>query len=119
MISPISSGKIYTSDKIADYNGSDLFNNVRKIKNVKCPLFIIHGKKDKQISQTHSIELVNRARCKIMVWYPSNGNNNNIYEKYRMKFIIKIKKFLSYCRDNINSNEENKINCINIEEEAY
>ena len=111
LISPIASGKIFTSDKLSDYNGADLFNNARKIKSVKCPMLIIHGKKDKLIPQKHSIELVHRAKCKIMVWYPSNGNNKNIYEKYRMKFIVKIKKFFSYCRAGINtqSRSGNKI----------
>lgn len=119
LISPIASGKKYTNDKVNDYNGVDLFNNVRKIKKVKCPMLLIHAKGDKDISYEHSVTLSKYSKCKTFTWYPINANHKNVYEKYRMTYIKKVNKFLDFCKISIleRRNSKNSLTSIISESE--
>lgn len=119
LISPIASGKMYTNDKGNDYKGIDIFSNARKIKKVQCPLLLIHGKGDKDISYAHSVTLLKNANCQKFKWFPINANHKNIYDKYRMNYIKKVKKFLDFCSTSIQNrrNSKNSISSIISESE--
>lgn len=55
----------------------DKFNNIDKIKKVKCPVLMIHGKDDRIIGLWHSeklFEAVNKPKLKF--WVDGAGHNN-------------------------------------------
>jgi fermentation-respiration switch protein FrsA (DUF1100 family) len=55
----------------------DKFNNLSKIKNVKCPLLVIHGKEDRVISFWHGEKLYHEANSpKYFFWVKNAGHNN-------------------------------------------
>lgn len=109
LISPIASSvKIF--DKNCNKNNIglekfDVFCNLKKIQEVDCPVFIIHGKKDDLIPISHSEEMLKYIKIHHK-WFPKNGDHGNIFSKYRMKFITKCKIFLN----NLNCFEGKKNN---------
>lgn len=55
----------------------DSFNNLKYIKNVRCPIFLLHGRSDNMVSYNHSEELfgklkimVDAANCKVELVCP-------------------------------------------------
>ena len=55
----------------------DKFNNIDKIKKVKCPILIIHGKDDRTIGIWHSEKLFEAAnKPKLKFWVDGAGHNN-------------------------------------------
>ena len=55
----------------------DKFNNIDKIKKVKCPVLIIHGKDDRIIGLWHSEKLFEAAnKPKLNLWIDGAGHNN-------------------------------------------
>jgi abhydrolase domain-containing protein 17 len=43
---------------LSQYAITDHFQNLNRIKDVRCPTLVVHGQQDKMISYKHSIELV-------------------------------------------------------------
>lgn len=109
LVNPLASGKKLVNKNVLEFDRGDIFNNARKIKKVRCPILIIHGKKNKEIPVEHSVILSNKAKGKVMVWFPSNATHKNIYEKYRCKFLHKIKKLFDYSSENMSKDNQNKI----------
>ena len=55
----------------------DKFNNIDKIKKVKCPVLMIHGKDDRIIGLWHSEKLFEAAnKPKLKFWVDGAGHNN-------------------------------------------
>ena len=57
---------------------SDRFNNYERIKDVTCPLLIIHGQKDSLIPFEQSIELAERTGGPYELVLPENMNHNEV-----------------------------------------
>ena len=71
----------------------DPYNNLGRIKNIKCPVLVIHGKKDSVIPILHGATLHREANSpKIKYWIKSAGHNDllqkagNNYWKTLRKF---------------------------------
>ncbi len=55
----------------------DKFNNIDKIKKIKCPILMIHGKDDRIIGLWHSEKLFEAAnKPKLKFWVDGAGHNN-------------------------------------------
>jgi fermentation-respiration switch protein FrsA (DUF1100 family) len=58
---------------------ADLFENIKKIDRIGCPLFIIHGKADRLIPVSHSKALYKRAKApKICLWVDYAGHADSV-----------------------------------------
>ena len=95
LLSPIASSIKLFAD-CSDNTGLekiDVFCNLKKITEVNCPIFLIHGKKDEIIPFSQSEEMAKYIKIK-HEWYPKNGDHGNILTKYRSKFFTKCKIFI-------------------------
>jgi predicted alpha/beta hydrolase family esterase len=96
-ISPIASGVKLVSPEL-DFNKidkMDVFSNLKKITDVHCPIFIIHGEKDQVVPISQSKEMSKFIKNPYE-WFPKGGDHSNILTKYRTKFFQKCKFFLEY-----------------------
>ncbi|MEO1184922.1 MAG: alpha/beta hydrolase [Cyanobacteria bacterium J06636_27] len=58
----------------------DKFNNLKKIKNVKCPVLIMHGKMDEVVPFYHGEQLFKQAQePKLSLWVEDANHNNFPY----------------------------------------
>ena len=115
LISPIASGIKFFDENKTDNIGlekNDIFCNIKKIIEVKVPVFLIHGMIDDIIPVKHSQEMLKYVKTKFE-WLPKNGDHGNILTKYRTKFFQKCKIFL----DNLccYERQESNINSISTE----
>jgi hypothetical protein len=56
---------------------SDKFRNISKIKNVNCPVLVIHGEDDEVIPFWHGEKLFQQANePKLSLWVDGAGHNN-------------------------------------------
>ena len=105
--------KIHTKELYKDL--SRHLRSIDYIDKVKCPLFIIHGKKDKLIDYHESIKLYEKYNGKnkeIKLIEEMDHNDVNYFdlEKYITNFVNK------YCPlDNIENDEENEFNFVDKE----
>ncbi len=120
LISPIASSfKFFEKDCNSNNNNIglekfDVFCNIKKIQEVNCPVFIIHGKKDDIIPVSQSEEMLKYVKIHYE-WFPKNGDHINILTKYRMKFITKCKIFLNNlsCFERKKNGNVSKYSCDN------
>merc|ERR1712187_433086 len=76
----------------------DMFANVDKIGQVRCPTYVVHGTKDEIIPFWHAEDLVNN--CRKGVAYPpfivENGGHNNLEIIARKPFYDNFAQFLQW-----------------------
>lgn len=77
----------------------DMFCNLTKAANIKCPVFLIHGGNDEVLPQDHSLQMMKKIKF-VYEWFPPRGTHNNILTKYRGKFYSKIKLFFEHLKYN-------------------
>ena len=101
LISPIASGiKLFNpkvSIKMDDLEKIDVFCNLSKVENIRCPVFLIHGVQDDIIPHSQSIEMINKIKY-VYDWFPNRGTHQNITTHYRYKFYAKIKLFIEHLK---------------------
>ena len=57
----------------------DVFENIKKIDRIECPLFILHGKADRLIPVSHSKALFRKAKApKICLWVDYAGHADSV-----------------------------------------
>ena len=97
LIAPLASGMsmILKGDQAFTQTKKDVFDNKKKMLDIDCPIFLIHGKKDNIIPYTHSIELSKFIK-NIYKWFPTRASHNNILTTQRLKFYQKFKFFIDY-----------------------
>eukprot|EP00587_Corethron_hystrix_P010912 CAMPEP_0113303874 /NCGR_PEP_ID=MMETSP0010_2-20120614/4104_1 /TAXON_ID=216773 ORGANISM="Corethron hystrix, Strain 308" /NCGR_SAMPLE_ID=MMETSP0010_2 /ASSEMBLY_ACC=CAM_ASM_000155 /LENGTH=208 /DNA_ID=CAMNT_0000157935 /DNA_START=419 /DNA_END=1046 /DNA_ORIENTATION=- /assembly_acc=CAM_ASM_000155 len=57
----------------------DMFDNMNKVQSIKCPVFIIHGKRDNVIPFFHAVKLLNAVPIAwrfTPLWLASAGHND-------------------------------------------
>jgi pimeloyl-ACP methyl ester carboxylesterase len=74
----------------------DVFQNVVKIKKVKCPVFIIHGTEDREVPFDHGDDLYKAAPVKYDPWWVYEGGHNDIEVVWREDFFLRLHLYLSY-----------------------
>jgi hypothetical protein len=95
LIAPLASGlKTIMNLNIStnDLEKIDIFCNLSKIIDITSPIMLIHGKSDEIININHSYEMLKKIKNP-SIWFPSNGNHNNIFTRYRKKFLEKLNIF--------------------------
>lgn len=86
----VSAFRVLTKYKIIPF---DKFQNLDKIKNVKCPTLFIHGRKDRIISFWHGEKLFAEANePKFSLWI-DDADHNNIFEKGGKTYLKAIRDF--------------------------
>jgi len=69
-----SASRVLTNTRIFPF---DKFENINKIGSVRCPVLVIHGKKDRTISFQHGEKLFDAAKePKFSLWVDNAGHNN-------------------------------------------
>ena len=85
--------------------------NTSEIRNIYCPIWIIHGKKDDFVSYNESLEM-SKQKSTGFEWYPRNANHINIFTIYRRKFYKKFHEFVwfmnSFNKNHLNMNVSHK-----------
>ena len=76
----------------------DIFCNIKKIGEIRSPIFLIHGMKDNIIPYNHSVDLGMKTNL-LFKWYPSNGNHVNILSANRTKFYRKCNDFFYHLEE--------------------
>ena len=107
LISPIKSIRDTVKNLIGPmkYLVRERFNNYERIKDVTCPLLIIHGQKDSLIPYEDSIELTERTSGPYELVLPENMNHNDVH--IYDDFLEPISSFLK--RHHMLNNKNNKI----------
>ena len=86
----VSAFRVITKYKVFPF---DKFDNLSKIKQVKCPILFIHGKKDNLIHFWHSETLfANANEPKVSFWVDEAGHNN-VFEKSKESYLQAIQNF--------------------------
>jgi fermentation-respiration switch protein FrsA (DUF1100 family) len=81
----------------------DMFPNIDRIKQVECPLLIIHGTKDEIVPIDHSKELFEKASSsKKMAFFVEGAGHNNIESVAGMPLFETIQNFLGLVKDEEN-----------------
>ncbi|KRW99902.1 hypothetical protein PPERSA_12578 [Pseudocohnilembus persalinus] len=98
LISPFTSLRAvvkHIAGGIAQYFIKDRFKNIEYISKVQCPIYIVHGKQDKMIPYSHSLELKeqcpNAQKCKVDL--PNNMTHVEI--DFQRDLIQPFKSFLN------------------------
>lgn len=80
LVSPYTSFKAVTKSyagTVASLLVRERFDNLQKIKSVKCPTLIIHGQRDEIIPVQHSKDLHAACNCPCKLILPSKMSHNN------------------------------------------
>ena len=75
----------------------DIFPNIDRIRNVKCPVFIIHGRNDKEVGFEHGLALQSAVpvNCQTDPWWvPDKGHNDIVDGSGIVEYIRNMKKFI-------------------------
>ena len=72
--------------------------NISDIKDICCPIWIIHGQKDELIPYTNTEEIAKQISA-VNRWFPKSGKHLNIYEKSRKTFLKKANDFFWIIND--------------------
>jgi surfactin synthase thioesterase subunit len=108
LLSPIASGLKIVNHKInisnEDLEEVDFFSNISKIKEVSCPIFLIHGQRDELIPYQQVLQM-SKSIKKLYNWFPKSGDHNNIMSKHRVKFFSKCRMFFDYLKIFFNSSD--------------
>jgi len=75
---------------------SDIFKNDELIVDISCPVFILHGEKDKLISIYHSKYLSEKSKNLYGFYMIDGAGHNDIIEKMGADYICKVKNFIKY-----------------------
>lgn len=76
----------------------DIFPNIRRIKNVKSPVYVIHGEDDDEVTVDHGQELLEAVKFEYKYpawWVPKKGHNDVILGNEH-EYIRRLKSYLLY-----------------------
>jgi hypothetical protein len=88
------------------------FNNQQKIEDVECPILLIHGKKDKLVSYTHSEKLAENANCSEKVKLCLNDKMEHNYFNMYIEIVNPIFEFFKEIGFKKSANRSIKIEAI-------
>ena len=94
--SPISSGlRVLTSNRVLCC--CDIFPNVKRIKKVTCPTFVIHGLEDNQVSVSHGRALYRRlpSKHKHPPWWVEDRGHYDIVSHSASEYWARLHEFFN------------------------
>jgi len=97
--SALKSGLAVIKNDVKTTHWFDVFQNLAKIKKVHCPVFLIHGTKDQEVSFDHGVALYDAAPNPFEPWWVPDGGHNDIEIIWRSTFFIRLQVFLSSIDD--------------------
>jgi fermentation-respiration switch protein FrsA (DUF1100 family) len=71
----------------------DKFRNISKIKKVRCPVLVIHGKKDKVVPFWHGEKLYKRANEPKLKFWVEEAGHNDLVSRAGSRYLDVIKEF--------------------------
>lgn len=77
-------------------HGADLFDNTQKIREVLCPVFVIHGTEDNIVSRDHGEEICRQAPNAIRPWWVEGSGHNDLPGD--PDYYNKLTEFLSFVK---------------------
>lgn len=97
--------------KVLSYLMKDRFQNKEKIKNVRCPTFLVHGMKDKLIPYQHSKELHDACGgpCSLVLPTRMDHNDFDFCEDLITPFYHFLKQFKINVREPKSAHSQMKI----------
>lgn len=75
----------------------DIFPNIDRIKKVKCPVFIIHGKRDSEVPFEHgaALQMAVPEECRRDPWWvPEKGHNDIVDGPGIVEYIQRLNRFV-------------------------
>ena len=73
----------------------DKFPNIKRMPNIECPVFVIHGTRDEIVPFYHAEELHKASKHKYDPYYVDGAGHNNV-EKFAEDYLAQINKFITY-----------------------
>jgi len=104
--SPISSAIRVVSTKLAAIPALDMFENIKKIHKIQCPIFIIHGDSDEVVPYWHGQELSTKVQPSNLwkfLTLPGAGHNNIESEEYSDTLLKNLQSFLKHLENQSNA----------------
>lgn len=88
-------GERYMDTPQENPDGYDHANIIHKIKNLKCPLLIMHGQQDNTVVQQHSLELLHQSvKDDVQInYFPYTTHEHNVSGMDRVQMWHKIEQF--------------------------
>lgn len=81
----------------------DIYNNIRRIKYVRCPVMVIHGKRDEEVHFHHGLEMHNAVPQQYQrdAWWVADRGHNDITEGpgKMTEYIRRLRQFLQSMDD--------------------
>jgi abhydrolase domain-containing protein 17 len=81
----------------------DIYNNIRRIKHVRCPVMVIHGKRDEEVHFHHGLEMHNAVPQQYQrdAWWVADRGHNDITEGpgKMTEYIRRLRQFLQSMDD--------------------
>jgi len=74
----------------------DIFDNLKRIKSIKCPALLIHGTHDKVVPFSHALKLYSRAPDPKFYAWMDNGEHNDIIEAYPESYFGSLHRFVEF-----------------------
>jgi len=86
----------------------DIFPNIDRIANVKCPVFIIHGLEDLEVPVNHGKTLYDTVpdKFKYQPWYVPNRGHNNVIIGNEREYFRRLTDFLQNAHTTITTTEK-------------
>ncbi len=101
LVSPLTSGKAqaeFSGLRYVSFLAGDIFNNIGKIVNVKCPVLVIHGTQDTIIPFEMGVEIFNRVKAKKRFLKIQGAGHNNLSTQYDELYWSAVDDFIKYNR---------------------
>lgn len=97
LVAPLTSGRAHANagslSSVSSLAG-DSFNNISKIKNIKTPILVIHGTKDRVIPYSMGKEIFNAASSKKKLVTIDGAGHNDLNNVHAQKYWSSIFNFL-------------------------
>ncbi len=72
----------------------DKFPNIVRLKNIKCPVMVIHGRMDLMINYLHGKKLYRTANNPKMCYFVPAAGHNNILDTAGEEYFVKLSQFV-------------------------
>lgn len=98
LVTPLTSGRAHAEAgglSLFSFLAGNSFNNISKISNIKCPLLIIHGTKDRVIPIEMGEEIYKKASMKKQFVKVEGAGHNNLSTLYKNKYWPPVRQWVS------------------------
>ena len=76
----------------------DKFPNIDRVRNIDCPVYVIHGRRDEIVPFRHGEALFAKSKEKYPPYWVDGAGHNNV-EKFAPDYLIRIRQFLLHIEE--------------------